>query len=115
MYRSSYIEVLDEAPQFTRANERVIILHSIWLLERAEKAGPKSREAIEALHFLRRLWEFLIIELGQSENQLPLKLRADLISVGIGLLKEAEAMGRGESSDFLSLKEISQSIADALL
>ena len=115
MYRSSYIEVLDEAPQFTRANERAIILHSIWLLERAEEAGPKSREAIEALHFLRRLWEFLIIELGQSENQLPLKLRADLISVGIGLLKEAEAMGRGELSDFLSLREISQSIADALL
>lgn len=68
MYRSSYIEVLDEAPQFTRANERAIILHSIWLLERAEEAGPKSREAIEALHFLRRLWEFLIIELGQSEK-----------------------------------------------
>ncbi len=115
MYRSSYSEVLQEAPKFTRANERAVILHSIWLLELADNAGPKSREAVEALLFLRRLWEFFIIELGQSENQLPPKLCADLISVGIGLLREAEAIRRGESSDFASLKEISQSIADALL
>lgn len=114
MYRSSYSEVIEDAPQVTRANERAVILHSIRLLERAEKAGPKSREAIEALHFLRRVWEFFIIELGQPENQLPPELCADLISIGIGLLKEAEAIKRGKSSDFASLKEISQSIADAL-
>jgi flagellar protein FlaF len=115
MYRSSYSEVMEDDPQLTRANERAVILHSIRLLERAEKAGPNSREAVEALLFLRRLWEFFTIELGQTENQLPMKLRADLISVGIGLLKEVEAIRRGESSDFASLKEISQSIADALL
>ncbi len=114
MYRSSYSEVIEDDPQVARANERAVILHSIRLLERAEKSGPQSREAVEALLFLRRLWEFFIIELGNSENQLPMKLRADLISVGIGLLREAEAIRLGESSDFASLKEISQSIADAL-
>ncbi len=115
MYRSLYSEVIEDDPQLARANERAVILHSIRLLEQAEKAGPKSREAVEALLFLRRLWEFFLIELGQPENQLPVKLRAELISVGIGLLKEAEAIQRGESSDFASLKAISQSIADALL
>ena len=53
--------------------------------------------------------------LGSPENQLPQKLRADLISVGIGLLKEADAIRRGESTDFASLKEISQTIADGLM
>ncbi len=115
MYRSSYSEVIEDDPQFARANERAVILHSIRLLERAEECGPQSREAVEALLFLRRLWEFFMIELANSENQLPMKLRADLISVGIGLLKEAEAIRQGESSDFASLREISQSIADALL
>ncbi len=114
MYRSLYSEVIEDDPRFARGNERAVILRSIRLLERAEKAGPNSREAVEALLFLRRLWEFFIIELGQTENQLPMKLRADLISVGIGLLKEVEAIGLGKSSDFASLKEISQSIADAL-
>ncbi len=114
MYRSFYSEVMEDDPHLARANERGIILHSIHLLDRAEEAGPQSHQAVEALLFLRRLWEFLLVELANSENQLPQKLRADLISVGIGLLKEAEAIGRGESSDFASLKAISQTIADGL-
>ena len=71
MYRSFYSEVMEDDPQLARANERAVILHSIQLLDRAEKAGPKSHEAVEALLFLRRLWEFLLVELGNSENQLP--------------------------------------------
>ena len=114
MYHSSYNEVMEDAPQLARSNERDVILQSIRLLDQAEKAGVKSDQAVEALLFLRRLWEFLLLDLGNSENQLPEKLRADLISVGIGVLKQAEAISRGESSDFASLKEISQTIADGL-
>jgi flagellar biosynthesis activator protein FlaF len=115
MYRRFYSEVMEDAPGLARANERAVILHSIQLLDRAEKAGPKSNQAVEALFFLRRLWEYLLTDLGNPENQLPAMLRADLISVGIGLLKEAEAIRLGKSSDFASLKEISQTIADGLL
>ncbi|MGA9268740.1 MAG: flagellar biosynthesis regulator FlaF [Rhodomicrobium sp.] len=114
MYRRFYSEILEDAPQLARANERAVILHSIQLLDRAERAGPKTRQAIEALLFLRRLWEFLLVDLGKSENQLPQKLRAELISVGIGVLRHADAISRGESNDFASLKEISQAIADGL-
>jgi len=105
---------MEDDPQLARANERDVILHSIRLLDRAENAGVKSQQAVEALLFLRRLWEFLLVDLGSADNQLPPKLRADLISVGIGLLREADAINRGESSDFASLKEISQTIADGL-
>jgi flagellar protein FlaF len=115
MYRRFYSEITEDAPQLARANERAVMLHSIQLLDRAEKAGPKTCQAIEALFFLRRLWEFLLVDLGKSENQLPQKLRADLISVGIGVLRQADAISRGESNDFASLKEISQTIADGLL
>ena len=112
MYRRFYSEILEDAPQLARANERAVILHSIQLLDRAEKAGPNTRQAIEALLFLRRLC--LLVDLGKSENQLPQKLRAELISVGIGVLRHADAISRGESNDFASLKEISQAIADGL-
>jgi flagellar protein FlaF len=114
MYLSSYNEIMEDDPQLARTNERGVILKSIRLLDQAEKAGPGSNEAVEALLFFRRLWEFLLLDLANSENQLPEKLRADLISIGIGLLREADAISRGESNDFASLKEISQAIVDGL-
>ena len=114
MYRRFYSEVMEDDPQLARANERDVILHSIRLLDRAENANATPQETVEALLFLRRLWEFLLVDLGNASNQLPQKLRADLISVGIGLLREADAISRGELSDFASLKEISQTIADGL-
>ncbi len=114
MYRSSYSEVLENAPQNVRAVERGAILHSIALLERAETAGPGSKDGVEALHYVRRLWEFMLHGLANSENPMPDRLRANLISVGIGLLKEVEAVRAGQSKSFQSLKEISQIIADGL-
>ncbi|MFZ0569908.1 MAG: flagellar biosynthesis regulator FlaF, partial [Rhodomicrobium sp.] len=83
-------------------------------LELAEQAGASSREAIVAVQFLRRLWEFFLIHLASAESQLPEKMRAQLISIGISLLKEAERIKRGESNDFRALKDISQIIADGL-
>lgn len=114
MYRRFYSEILEDAPQLSRANERAILLHSIQLLDRAEKAGPGSEQAVKALLFLRRLWELLLVDLGKPENQLPEKLRANLISVGIGVLKQADAISRGEFNDFGALMAISQTIADGL-
>jgi len=55
MYRRFYSEVMEDDPQLARANEREVILHSIRLLDRAENAGVKSQQAVEALLFLRRL------------------------------------------------------------
>ena len=54
MYRSIYSEVLEGSPKTVRANERAAILHSIRLLERARKRASDSREAIDALLFLRQ-------------------------------------------------------------
>ena len=115
MYRRFYSEIIEDAPQLARANERAVMLHSIQLLDRAEKAGPKTRQAVEALLFLRRLWEFFLVIFGKSENQLPQKLHAGSYLVGIGVLRQADAISRGNSNDFASLKEISQTIADGLL
>ncbi len=102
MYRSSYSDVLDHSSGNVREAERGAILQSIKLLEKAEAAGVNSREAINALLYVRRLWEFFVLQLADSENQLPKKLRADLISVGLGILKEAEALARKEFEELCS-------------
>ncbi len=114
MYRSSYAEILENAPRNIREVERSAILQSIRLLEQAEKAGAGSREGIEALYYIRRLWEFLLTKISEPDNPMPAKLRADLISIGLGILKEEEAIRSGASKSFKDLKEISQIIADGL-
>ena len=44
MYRRFYSEILEDAPQLARANERAVILHSIQLLDSVPK-GPARRLA----------------------------------------------------------------------
>jgi flagellar protein FlaF len=114
MYRFSYAEVLEETPQTARERERLALEHSIALLKVAEEKGNTSRESVEAVYFLRRLWAYLIEDLAKAENDLPKTLRADLISVGLWIMQEAEQVRLGLSSNFKGLIEVSQLIAVGL-
>jgi flagellar biosynthesis activator protein FlaF len=114
MYRFSYAEVLEETPQTARERERLALQHSIDLLKTGEEKGPSSREAVDAIYFVRRLWAFLIEDLAKPENDLPQQLRADLISIGLWIMKEAEQVRLGNSTNFKGLIEVSQLIADGL-
>jgi flagellar protein FlaF len=114
MYQFSYAEVLDETPQGARERERQALDRSIELLEAADKAGVRSREAIEALLFVRRLWSVLIEDLGDPENDLPQALRADLISIGLWIMREAEQIRLEKSSNFRGIIEVSTVIRDGL-
>jgi flagellar protein FlaF len=114
MYQFPYAEVLEETPQTTRAREREAIQHSIDLLQAADKAGVQSREAVDALVFVRRLWTVLIEDLGKPENDLPKQLRADLISIGLWVMREAEQIRLEKSSNFKGIIEVLQNIRDGL-
>jgi flagellar protein FlaF len=71
-------------------------------------------EAVEAIHFLNRVWTTFIEDLGSSENELPVELRANLISIGLWLLREAEEVRQGRSDNFEGLIEVSQIIRDGI-
>ncbi len=114
MYQFSYAEVLDETPRGARERERQAIERSIELLEAADKAGVRSREAIEALLFVRRLWGVLIEDLADTENDLPQALRADLISIGLWVMREAEQIRLEKSANFRGIIEVSAAIRDGL-
>lgn len=114
MYRFSYAEVLEETPQTARERERAAIDHSIALLKAAAEKGNRSRESVEAVYFVRRLWAYLIEDLAKPENDLPKNLRADLISVGLWIMREAEQVRLGHSSNYKGLIEVSQLIAEGL-
>jgi len=114
MYKFSYEETLNESGSRQRENEREAIERSIALLRSAEKAGPQSREAVDAIIFLNRLWSFFLEDLAKSENGLPDDVRAKLISIGIWMLKEADAISSGKSRNFAALIDISNVIAEGL-
>jgi flagellar protein FlaF len=115
MYQFPYAEVLDETPQGARERERQAIERSIELLEAADKAGAQSREAVDALHYLRRLWSLLVEDLAKPENDLPEQLRADLISIGLWVIREAEQIRLEKSTNFKGIIEVSQNIRDGLV
>ncbi len=114
MYKFSYEEALSESGSRQRENERLAIEKSVELLRSAEKAGPRSREAVDAIVFLNRLWSFFLDDLAKPENGLPEDVRAKLISIGIWILKEAEAISNGKSGNFAGLIDVSNVIAEGL-
>jgi flagellar biosynthesis activator protein FlaF len=114
MYQFSYAEVQTDSVADARDRERQLLTRSIDLLVAARENGPKSAQAIEAVHFLIRVWTTLIQDLGSAENELPNELRANLISIGLWLMREADEVRQGRSTNFEGLIEVSQIIRDGI-
>lgn len=114
MYQFSYAEVSQESAATAREREREAMDHTIAMLERAEAAGTKSREAIEAIYVTRNLWSVLVEDLAAPDNGLPEELRAALISIGLWIMREAEAIRLGRSKSFRPMIEITTMIRDGL-
>jgi flagellar protein FlaF len=115
MYQFTYAEVVEDSPQEMRARERDALARAIEMLEAAEKAGLQSREAPAALNYLRRLWSIFIEDLSSDGNDLPTDLRAQLISVGLWIMKEIERLRSGAKESFADLIEINAIIRDGLV
>jgi flagellar protein FlaF len=114
MYRFNYAEVLEESPKTAREREHQAILHSVALLTAAEAKGPSSKESVEALFFVQRLWAAFIEDLARSDNDLPPALKADLISIGIWILGETDNIRLNKSKNYRGIIDVSQSIAEGL-
>jgi flagellar protein FlaF len=114
MYQFSYADIQTDAVADARDRERQLLDRSIDLLIAARERGAPSVQSVEAIHFLNRVWTNFIDDLGSSENELPKELRANLISIGLWLLREAESVRQGESQNFDGLIEVSQIIRDGI-
>ena len=114
MYESTYRAMLEETSEQIRENERMALDRSVALLRQAQRAGRGTRESVEALLFVNRLWTLLLEDLSDSGNGLPDSLKASLISIGIWILHRAEEIRQGKINDFSALIEVSESIRDGL-
>ncbi|WP_421855171.1 flagellar biosynthesis regulator FlaF [Oricola sp.] len=109
-----YAEIEEDSPTDARDRERELLDRSIGLLQKATEKGPKSFEAVEAVHFVLRLWSMLLEDLASNDNALPKELRASLISIGIWILREADSIRKGDSSNFQGILDITKIIRDGM-
>jgi flagellar biosynthesis activator protein FlaF len=114
MYHFSYAEIQTDSVADSRDRERQLLSRSIDLLREARDAGSQSRQATEAILFLNRVWTTFVEDLGSPDNSLPKDLRANLISIGLWLLREAEEVRQGRSNNFDGMIDISQIIRDGI-
>lgn len=114
MYQFSYADIQTDSIADAKDRERQLLDRSIQLLTIAQAKGVRSVETVEAIHFVNRIWTTFIDDLGKDDNELPRELRANLISIGLWLLREADAVRRGDSENFSGLIDISQIIRDGI-
>lgn len=111
---NAYDTVVEDSGHEARSRERQALNLGIDRLERLRKGVFSNEDLIESLLYIRRLWTLLIEDLGHPENGFPDKLRAEIISIGLWIIKEADRLREEKSNDVTGLIEINSLIRDAL-
>ena len=114
MYQFSYAEIQTDSVADAKDREKQLLSRSIDMLSAAQRMGPRSQQTVEAIHFMTRVWTSFVEDLGSEENALPVELRANLISIGLWVLREAEEVRQGRSDNVEGLIEVSQIIRDGI-
>src|ERR1700735_3199779 len=114
MYEFAYNDVIEDSHRTLRARERAAMDRVIGMLRAAQETGPQSRERIDALFYLRRLWMIFIDDLNDPTNQLPAQLRAGIVSIGAWMMKEIDRVRGGLTNDLTPMIEINELIRDGL-
>src|SRR5262249_32474909 len=95
----AYETVAEDSGREARARERQALSHGIDRLERLKEGPLSAEEFIESLLFVRKLWAIFIEDLSHPGNGLPEQLRADIISIGLWVVKEADRLREERSND----------------
>ncbi len=115
MSRQQYAEVLEDDFGEARERERNALEQSIAIFHRAESQGASAQDRIEAILFANKLWSVMVEDLANPENSLPHQLRAQIVSIGIWVLRETEALRSDPARSFADIVAVSEAIRDGLL
>ena len=114
MYQFAYTEIVEDSRTEMRARERDALDRILGMLGAGTDGGPLSREVIEGLYYLQRLWTIFIADLQSADNELSDQLRANLISIGGWTLKAIERVRSGSVNDLAAIIDINTIIRDGL-
>ena len=114
MYQFSYADILADDAEDARARERQALDQAVAMLLHAAECAPGSAEEVKALDFTTELWSFFIKDLAHPGNAMPDQLRADLMSIGLGVMAECARIGTRQSRDLAAVADICGIIRDGL-
>lgn len=114
MYRGLYEEMVADSAEVCRQQERAAFDRAIDLMASAGAADATVADRTEAVSFVQRLWKLLIDDLVEPENALPEAMRADLVSVGLWIIRQSDRVLRGEAHGFDALITVNATIRDGL-
>ena len=114
MYQYSYADILADDADDARARERQALDAAAARLRHAAEEQPGSPAETAALQFVTTLWASFIGDLAQPGNALPDGLRAGLMSIGLGVMREARRIALGQSRDLAGLADICAIVRDGL-
>jgi flagellar protein FlaF len=114
MTLSSYDAMIEDSGREARGREQQALNHGIGLLKQLQGGDLAPPDDAEALLYIRRLWTFFVQDLSSPRNGLPEKLRADLISIGLWVIREADRIRQDKATDIDELLAINTVIRDAL-
>ena len=92
----TYDDILLDSGAEARAREAELLGRSAQLMRTADGADATPAQRTEAARFTERLWSHLLDDLASPANALDPALRADLISIGIFVMRTSAGAARGE-------------------
>jgi flagellar protein FlaF len=107
--------MLQDSSGEARERERVALDRSIAMMEFAATREATPADIASAIVFTNKLWTVLIEDLAAPDNGLPRELRAQIVSIGIWILRELERIRGDDKANFGDLIEVSRAIRKGLL
>lgn len=115
MQRLQYAELLDDDQNLARERERIALDQSILLMEAADADTADPVQRNRAFQFTNKLWMILVEDLATPDNGLPKELRAQIISIGIWILRELDDIWQDGNKRFTDVIAVSKAIRDGIL
>jgi flagellar protein FlaF len=110
----SYVDVCESSSENARENERRAFDKGLALLEAAAASPADQRHGEEAVSYQQALWGILIRDLTDPANDLSDDLKANLISIGLWVMRETDAIVAGRSHNWRGLIDINRTIREGL-
>lgn len=111
---SSYAEIIEDSAEQGRSSEREALLHSIAVMEDADRDRSNPGKRAMAIYTVNRLWAMMLEDLASPQNGYPPQLRAQIVSIGIFILRQCEVLRSDRTKDFSVIAEISRIIEKGL-
>lgn len=112
MPTSSYADVSEGSCALGRQRECEAFDQGIALMRAARGADFAAQR--EAARFMQTLWGYLIRDLAHPANDLSDELKANLISIGLWVLRETDAIVSGAKMEWDALIEINTTVREGL-